>query len=180
MILRRKSNYVREDKSHASGSNFKKKGKNSPNLSNKNKKQKYKKEIKKKTNKQKKFETVVHLKAFFITLSSHHTPNTCIIDIFLDNSSLRPCGSVFVCCLPRTNGKELRNNFEGHSLGFRNLQEHKHKCNDTYCGIDPKDSSEADGGKQDRECVCDNDVPYPICQGTYGDTNTSDASGKDF
>lgn len=79
-----------------------------------------------------------------------------------------------------TDGEELGDDFQGHSLCLRNLEVDKHPWNDTHDGVEAKDSGEADGVEHERERVGHDDVTDPESEGADGDAEASHPSREDL
>lgn len=85
-----------------------------------------------------------------------------------------------VCSLLSTNWEELGNYFKWHTLGFRDFHENKHPWYEAHNRIQTKNTSEANGFEHHWECVGDNDVTYPKCEGTYGNAEATNSGGEDL
>lgn len=94
-----------------------------------------------------------------------HNPKTLMVPT---KSIVLGCSNLFC-----TNSEELCNNFKWHSFSFWHLQENKHPSDDTYNGIQSKNSWETNGSKQDGKRVSNDDVTDPEREGTNGNAKAT-------
>lgn len=82
----------------------------------------------------------------------------------------------FLC----SDGKEFCNDFERHAFCFGNFKVDKHHGHDTDNSIEPEYAGKSNGIEHHGETICDDDVTYPECESTDGNTDTTDSSREDL
>lgn len=82
------------------------------------------------------------------------------------------------CSLLCTNRKELSYNLEGHTLCFRDFQIDKNPRYNAHNCVHAKNTSKTNRFQHHRECIGDDNITYPKCQGTYCNAYSTNSGRK--